>query len=44
MFKAGFKSQNFSAEDKVETAAKLLKKSAFLYAEPTGETQKVRSS
>lgn len=42
MFKAGFESQNFTAEDKVTTAAQLLEKSAFLYAKPNGETQKVR--
>jgi hypothetical protein len=43
MFKAAFKSQKFSAEDKIITACQLLEKNAFLYTDPTGETQKVRS-
>ena len=42
IFKAAFKSQSFTADDKIATAVKLLKKSAFLYAEPLGETQQVR--
>jgi hypothetical protein len=43
MFKAAFESQKFSAEDKITTALQLLEKNTFLYADPTGETQKVRS-
>jgi len=44
MFKAAFEGGKFSAEDKLSTAVQLLEKSAFLYAEPNGETQKVRTS
>jgi hypothetical protein len=43
LFKTTFKSEKFLSEERISTATELLQKRAFLYADPSGETQKVMS-
>ncbi|KAI0302275.1 hypothetical protein BC826DRAFT_966257 [Russula brevipes] len=40
MFKAMFADEKFSPKDKISAAKDLLRNSAFIYSDPTGETQK----
>jgi hypothetical protein len=43
LFKTAFECETFLGEDRINTANQLLQNSAFLYADPEGETQKVIS-